>query len=119
MRCPDADGSDDYTAENPCTFKRKLCVRCSTKPSGTVMINIKTNGLPSHCFNSTVNNAKAINTEFSVAWQPSVSADAPNYTAEDLDSSAKTDEIMCDIQRTAFTNMMDVSEYSYVRDPNN
>ena len=37
-----------------------------------------------------------------------------NYTADDFDSSAKTDEILCDIQRTSSRNMHSSSDFSFV-----
>ena len=68
MRCPDASGASDYDDSNPCTFRRKLCVSCYTDADGTVMVNVKTNGMPSHCFDSTVNNATPFDSEWNVAW---------------------------------------------------
>ena len=34
-----------------------------------------------------------------------------NYTADDFDTSAKTDEILCDLQRTSSSNMNSESDY--------
>ena len=34
-----------------------------------------------------------------------------NYTAEDFNTSAKTDELLCDLQRTASSNMNSASNY--------
>jgi len=37
--------------------------------------------------------------------------DTKNYTADDLDTSEKTDEILCDINRTSSSNMLADVDY--------
>ena len=37
-----------------------------------------------------------------------------NYTADDFDTSAKTDEILCDLQRTSSSNMNSESDYEFL-----
>ena len=107
IRCAGTTGSSNYTESNPCSFVRKLCVSCyeDSANNNAVMVNVKSNGLPSHCFTSTVNNPEPREYEWNVRWQPATSSTTPNYDESDLDSQAKTDELMCDIQRTASTNM--------------
>jgi len=61
MRCPGTNGSSTYTAANPCTFERKLCISCKEKGNGSIIISVQANGLPNHCFFSTVNTAEADN----------------------------------------------------------
>ena len=48
--CPDGDGSEYYTEENPCIYTRKLCATCSEDASSNVFIRIQTNEMPNHCF---------------------------------------------------------------------
>ena len=110
MRCPGASGSSTYTNGSPCTWKRALCVTCRSD-SGTVKIRVQTNNLPNHCINSTVNNAVAQMQDWEVAFSPA-SSGTPNYATTAFDSSAKTDEILCDIQRTSKTNMNAWSSYT-------
>ena len=61
--------------------------------------------------NSTVNNAAAEWQDWEVAFSPASSGQL-NYSTTSFDSSAKTDEILCDIQRTAKTNMNAWSSYT-------
>ena len=113
MRCPGASGSSTYDAGSPCTWTRKLCVSCSTV-NGVVKIRVQTNNLPNHCMNATVNNAKEQVQDWTVTWQPDVS-NIKNYKDSDFDTSAKTEEILCDIQRTAKSNMNAASAYSLTK----
>lgn len=71
---------------------------------------MQTNSLPGHCINSTVNYAVENNTEWSVLFNVDVTA-VQNYGADDLDTSEKTDEILCDINRTSSSNMLAESDY--------
>ena len=112
VRCPGGDGAKNYTDQDPCKFTRKLCVTCRQSGSD-VMIKVQGNGLPNHCVNSTVNNAEAKENEWEVVFQPQVK-DKLNYQATDIDSSAKTDAILCDIQRTSSDNMLAESKYALV-----
>ena len=61
--------------------------------------------------NSTVNNAIEKLNDFTVNWMPATSGSS-NYASTALDTSAKTDEILCDISRTAKTNMNSWSGYT-------
>ena len=48
-------------------------------------------------------------------WQAAFNADVSsvmNYTSADFDTSAETDEKLCDLNRTAGSNMNSVSAYS-------
>ena len=67
MRCPGTTGSQTYTESNPCIYYRKLCVSCS-ESEGTVKVKVQSNGLPNHCYNSTVNIAEAKETEWQAVW---------------------------------------------------
>ena len=109
MRCPGTSGSATYTDSSPCTFTRKLCVTCA-ETNGQVRVTVSGNGLPNHCFFSTVNVAEAMENEWSAVWNPDVS-NIMNYTSEDFNSSEKTDEILCDLQRTSSSNMNSASDY--------
>jgi len=57
-----------------------------------------------------VNNASETLQDWEVVWQPAVK-NIENYKATDLNTSAKTDEILCDIQRTTKSNMNAASAY--------
>jgi len=35
--------------ESPCTWERKLCVRCKPDGINSAKIRVQSNGLPSHC----------------------------------------------------------------------
>ena len=70
--------------------------------------------MPDHCFFSTVNVAESLENEWEVVFNADVS-NIMNYTASDFDSSSKTDEILCDIQRTSSANMNAASDYSISR----
>lgn len=48
--------------------------------------------------------------EWEVNWQPNV-VNQSNYVATDFDTSVKTDEKLCDLSRTASTNMNAWSSY--------
>ena len=109
IRCPDASGEAEYTTSNPCTWERKLCVSCRQDGSN-VLIKVQSNAMPNHCFTSTVNNATPEDTEWEVIWQPDVT-NIMNYGSSDFDSSSKTDEILCDLQRTSYTNMNAASDF--------
>lgn len=43
MRCPDGEGSEYFTEENPCIYTRKLCVTCYTDADDNVQMRIQTN----------------------------------------------------------------------------
>ena len=98
-----------FPPENPCTFTRKLCVTCSNN-AGTVKIRVSGNGLPNHCFYSTMNNSAEMDVDWSVVFNQDVNG-VMNYTEDDFDTSVKTDEILCDLQRTASSNMNADLEY--------
>ena len=110
MRCPAASGSATYTDASPCTWTRKLCVSCSTVDS-VVYITAQTNGLPNHCHNSTVNNNSASGSEWTVTWNADMSG-IENYADADFDTSAETDEVLCDIQRTSTSNLNAATTFS-------
>ena len=67
--------------------------------------------MPNHCVNAKNENAQASNIDYSVIFNRDVNG-MTNYSESDLDSSAKTEELLCDLQRTAATNMMDGSGYT-------
>lgn len=75
------------------------------------MITVQGNGLPNHCHNSTVNNASASEKEWTVTFNPDMSG-IENYTDADFDTSAETDEILCDISRTSKSNLNAASSFS-------
>lgn len=52
--------------------------------------------MPDHCFTSTVNNAGESLQEWEVNWQPNVK-NIMNYSEAQFDTSAETDEILCDL----------------------
>ena len=96
---------------DPCSFNHKLCVTCSQATSNDpVMIKVQSNGIPNHCFTSTVNQAEPSEVEWEVIWQPDTTN--KNMIAPTAaDTSKATDEILCDIQRTAPTNIPAESGY--------
>ena len=112
MRCPGSSGEATYTSSNPCTYERKLCVTCYEE-SGTTYIKVQGNGLPNHCFHSSVNVSIAMEHEWTAVFNADVSGE-DNYTSSDFDSSEKTDEILCDMQRTADSNMNAWSDYTLI-----
>jgi len=72
--------------------------------SGVVYIRAQTNGLPNHCFHSTFNTATDIENEWTVVFNADMTG-IMNYSDADFDTSAETDEKLCDLQRTASANM--------------
>ena len=50
QRCPDTSdrSQKEYTEDEPCEYKRKLCVSCQSSGDG-VFIRLQTNRMPSHC----------------------------------------------------------------------
>ena len=75
------------------------------------MIRVQSNALPNHCVNSTVNYALDTETDWRVNWNSDV-RDVLNYEVTDLDTSEKTDELLCDIQRTNSSNMLGTENYT-------
>ena len=109
IRCPGATDSQSYTKRNPCTWTRKLCVTCRQDGSD-VFIRVQGNGLPNHCINSTTNNAVANELGWEVIFQPDMTG-IKNYESTDIDTDAKTDELLCDISRTKRRNMNAASKF--------
>ena len=104
MKCPGTSKEQIYTTESPCKFTRKLCVTCYVEDK-VVRVKVNANGMPNHCFNnSNPSSAKASEMTWTVNWNPDVS-EVENYRKSQFDTAAKTDEILCDIQRTAAANM--------------
>ena len=66
--------------------------------------------MPNHCFYSTVNYGVASDDEWTVTFNADMRG-IENYSSDDLGTSAKTDEILCDLQRTANTNMHESITY--------
>lgn len=100
MMCPDGDGSVLYTEENPCTFTRKLCATCATGTSGEVEIRIQTNEMPNHCFQAINQNPTTTSiADFSVLFNRDVTG-MQNISDTDVNTQAKTEEMICDISRT-------------------
>ena len=109
MSCPGST-SATYTDTAPCQYYRKLCVSCYDN-SGVTMVKVQSNGLPNHCYNSVIGYPTSIENEWTVAFNPNV-VGVENYTAADVDTSAETDELLCDLQRTAAANMHSSSDYT-------
>ena len=111
MPCPGStSGRKEYSSSSPCTYNRKLCVTCSVK-SGTTMIRVQTNNLPNHCSDSNVNTPYEFELDWEVAFNPDVSGKM-NYSESDTSTTEKESELLCDLQRTSYTNMLDVSKYA-------
>jgi len=113
MYCPGSTGKYNFNASNPCKFTRKLCVTCREE-SGVVKIRVQTNGLPNHCFQSALTNAKSINTDWEVNFNPNVSGKI-NYAAADVDSASKVSSLLCDIQRTSDVNMIAGTDFKMIQ----
>lgn len=109
IHCPDGQDTT-FTADAPCEWTRKLCVGCYENADGEVMVKVSSNGLPSHCINSIVNNPVAMEHDWIVRWQPAVEG-TNNYEASDFASVTQATEILCDINRTQSTNMAASSQY--------
>ena len=109
MRCPGTDSVVNYTSDSPCEFARKLCVSCEEVDS-VVNITVQSNSLPNHCFYSTVNYGVAREDEWTVTFNADMRG-IENYSSDDLNTSTKTDEILCDLQRTGSTNMHESITY--------
>ena len=62
-----------------------------------------------------MNNSVAKEVEWEANWNVDMK-DIMNYTADDFDSSAKTDEILCDIQRTSSSNMHSSTGFTVLND---
>lgn len=67
--------------------------------------------MPNHCFQATNENPVPNNTDFQVIFNRDVTG-MTNYDSSDIDSEEKTTELLCDIQRTAESNMMSGTGYS-------
>ena len=74
MRCPGTSGEATYTSESPCSYERKLCLSCYEDSVATVYIKVQSNALPNHCFFSTLNNAGAIENEWTVVFNADMSS---------------------------------------------
>ena len=72
---------------------------------------MQTNMLPNHCTNAINENAEEFNVDYAVIFNRDVNG-VMNYSESDLDSAAKTEELLCDIQRTADANMMDANDFT-------
>lgn len=70
------------------------------------MIRVQTNGNPDHCVNNILQASTSANVDFKVKWNRVVDKAVLNYASTAVDSGAKTTEILCDLQRTATTNMV-------------
>ena len=57
-----------------------------------------------------MNNATAMESEWTVVFNSDVT-DVMNYQASDVNTSAKTDELLCDLQRTSSSNMNQIVDY--------
>jgi hypothetical protein len=111
MMCPGGTTSKLYTEADPCTYTRKLCTTCSEK-DGKVYIRVQSNQLPNHCFQAINDNPYTTGvSDFEVLFNRDVTG-MMNYESSDIDTQAKTEELLCDIQRTSSTNMLDGTEYS-------
>lgn len=113
--CPGASIPLSYNWQNPCTYTRKLCVRCA-ETNGEVRITVSGNGLPSHGYDSTGNYPVAKDFEWSAVFNPQVSSSTPHYSAADFDSPAKTDEKLCDAP-SAPSKMSSASNFSTSTSP--
>jgi hypothetical protein len=86
-------------------------VTCSQDAQGDVYIRAQSNGMPNHCFKATNANATVINSDFTVKFNKDVS-NVTNYDETDVETQEKVSELMCDLQRTASTNMPSGTNYS-------
>ena len=76
------------------------------------MIKVQSNSFPNHCFSAVL---MTIPVAREYEWQAVFNADVTNvmnYTSANFDTSAETDEILCDLQRTTSANMHSGSAYS-------
>jgi cell wall assembly regulator SMI1 len=71
---------------------------------------MQTNTLPNHCYQAIRNDVNSKNVDFHVKFNSDVRGKM-NYDEGDVDSVAKTDELLCDLQRTSSSNMLDGSDY--------
>ena len=67
--------------------------------------------MPNHCTNAKNENAQPFDVDFSVIFNRDVNG-LSNYSESDLNSTAKTTELLCDLQRTAESNMLSGTGYS-------
>lgn len=72
---------------------------------------MQTNGLPNHCYQATNENPTDFDLDFKVKFNMDVSGRV-NVAADSVDSNEKTSELLCDIQRTAASNMFSDSGYT-------
>lgn len=79
------------------------------------MVKVQSNSLPNHCYAATVNAVVGDETEWEAVWNSDVT-NQMNYSVADFSSSVQTDEILCDIQRTKSTNMLDQSQFRILND---
>ena len=94
--CPDGSGSTLYTDDSPCTFTRKLCATCS-EVDDVVYIRVQSNEMPNHCFQAINENpSSTYAADFEVIFNRDVTG-LENVTSDDVNSSEKVSELMCDI----------------------
>ena len=53
--------------------------------------------MPNHCMNGLVNIPNEMNADFTVQYNPDVSADNLTYSKDDINSSEKVSELLCDL----------------------
>jgi hypothetical protein len=104
MHCPGATGSGVFSATNPCTWQRKLCVTCS-EINGVTYVRSQTNTLPNHCFNTVTANPIEAETDWQVIFNRDV-AKTLNYPANSVDTPAEVSDVLCNREITDVTKML-------------
>ena len=105
-------GDDTKTNAATCVHNYVLTVTCS-EVSGVTYIRVQSNSLPNHCWTSTfLQNVVQYQTfDFEVIWNMNVYGTL-NYSTTDFDSQSSTENILCDLQRTASSNMLTTLNYT-------
>eukprot|EP00352_Strombidinopsis_acuminata_P007143 CAMPEP_0176364566 /NCGR_PEP_ID=MMETSP0126-20121128/19878_1 /TAXON_ID=141414 ORGANISM="Strombidinopsis acuminatum, Strain SPMC142" /NCGR_SAMPLE_ID=MMETSP0126 /ASSEMBLY_ACC=CAM_ASM_000229 /LENGTH=109 /DNA_ID=CAMNT_0017721255 /DNA_START=165 /DNA_END=493 /DNA_ORIENTATION=- len=74
-------------------------------------IRVQTNGLPNHCYQATNENPSDVNLDYKVKFNMDVSG-RENISADQVDSADATSELLCDLMRTASSNMFSDLDYT-------
>jgi hypothetical protein len=76
-----------------------------------IRIRVQSNNMPNKCWQSSVANPNVgdyVTVDFTTTWNPDMTG-ILNYSEADFDTQDETESVLCDISRTANSNMNDVT----------
>lgn len=119
--CP--DDSNALLTDDDCNYKQRLCVQCENYYD-TIMIYVRSNNLPNHCFRAFSENVSGENDDddnwpsqyaidFRVEWNRDVQ-DIIVVEDEDIDddTGGKVTDLLCDVNAAAKTKLPSGSGYT-------